>query len=189
MKDCWEEKYIGEDILMYIVKMREKLRTMTKLGHQNLGKAQEKQEQWYNKKARSRELREGQQVLVLLPPSQKMLHAAWQGSYKVTRKVVTVDYEEDMHDKKKQKRIFHINMWKPWYTPGGVTYAMIAASDKEECGGNDIQQPFEEWSTPHTSPEKNEKSLEEYNDVLNSIPGRIKLVKHKIDVRHAKPIR
>ena len=122
--------------------MREKLRIVTELAHQNLGKAQEKQKQWYDKKARNRELKEGQQVL--LPSSQKTLHPAWQGPYKVTRKVGTVDYEVDMHDKRKRKRIFHINMLKTWYTPKGVTYVMMATNDKEGYGGDGIQQPFDD---------------------------------------------
>ena len=68
MKENWEEKeYFGEDVLTYLVKMRESLRTMTELAHQNLGKAQERQKQWHDKNARSRELKEGQQVLVVLP--------------------------------------------------------------------------------------------------------------------------
>jgi len=47
IKESWEEKEdVGEDILTYIVKMREKLRIVTELAHQNLGKAQEKQKQW-----------------------------------------------------------------------------------------------------------------------------------------------
>ena len=198
MKESWEEKEgVGEDILTYVVKMREKLRAMTELAHQNLGKAQEKQKQWYDKKARNRELKEGQQVLVLLPSSQKKLHAAWQGPYKVTRKVGTVDYEVDMHDKRKRKRIFHINMLKPWYTPEGVTYAMMATNDKEEYGGDDILQPFDDnegkplvnEELPVHQQEQMRNLLEEYNDVLSSAPGRTKLVKHKIDVGHAKPIR
>ena len=39
MKESWEEKDVGKDILIYIVKMQWKLRTMTELAHQNLGKA------------------------------------------------------------------------------------------------------------------------------------------------------
>ena len=198
MKENWEEKEdVGEDVLTYLVKMRERLRAMTELAHQNLGKAQERQKQWYDKNARSRELKEGQQVLVLLPSSQKKLHAAWQGPYKVTRKVGTVDYEVDMHEKRKRKRIFHINMFKPWHTPEGATYSIMTVEDKEEYGGDDIQQPFEDneakpfinQELPMNQQEQLRKLLEEYEDVLSSIPGRTEVIKHKVDVGHARPIR
>ena len=133
MKDGWEEKEnTGQDILTYVIEMRERLATMTELAQENLGKAQRRQKQWYDRKARNRELKEGQQVLVLLPTSQKKLQAAWQGPYNVTRKVGTVDYEVYMHDKKKRKRIFHINMLKPWYTNEKVIYSMTTV----DCKGN-----------------------------------------------------
>ena len=197
MKESWEEREnVGEDVLTYVMKMRERLATMTEIAHENLGKAQQKQKQWYDKKARNRELEEGQQVLVLLPSSQKKLHAAWQGPYKVTKKVGTVDYEVDMHDKKKRRRIFHINMLKPWNTPENVTYSMTEVDGIEDYS-EDIQQPFEDNDgNPYINEELSisqqqqmEGLLGEYRDVLSSIPGKIGLVKHKIDVGDAKPIK
>ena len=115
----------------------------------------------------------------------------------MTRKVGTVDHEVDMHDKRKRKRIFHINMLKPWHTPEGVTYSIMTVEDKEEYGGDDIQQPFEDnEAKPFINQELHmnqqeqlRKLLEEYQDVLSSIPGRTELIKHKVDVGHAKPIR
>ena len=94
----------------------------------------------------------------------------------MTRKVGTVDYEVDMHDKSIQKRIFHSKMLKPLYTPKGATYAMMATNDKEEYGGNDIQQPFDgnegkplvNEALPIHQQEQMRNLLEEGNDVLNS---------------------
>ena len=198
MKESWEEReYVGEDVLTYIMNMRERLATMSELAHENLEKAQEKQKRWYDKKARNRELEEGQQVLVLLPSNQKKIHAAWQGPYKITKKVGTVDYEVDMHDKKKRRRIFHINMLKPWYTPENVTYSMTEVDNDEDDSAEDIQQPFEDSEEklyinkelPAGQQEQMKELLDEYRDVLSSIPGKTELVKHKIEVGDAKPIR
>ena len=49
-------------------------------------------------------------MLVLLPTSKLM--AEWQGPYQVTKRVGKVHYQVDMHDRRKRKRIFHINMFQ-----------------------------------------------------------------------------
>ena len=111
--------------------------------------------------------------------------------------VLAVTTRHQQHDKRKRKRIFHIDMLKPWCTPEGVTYAMMTTNSKEEYGGDDIQQLFDDnegkplvnEELPVHQQEQMRNLLEEYNDVLSSAPGRTKLVKHKIDVGHAKPIR
>ena len=80
-------------------------------------------------------------------------------------------------------------MLKPWHTPEGVTYSMMTIDDKEDYGGDDIQQSFEDNEAkpfiykelPINQQEQLRKLLEEYEDVLSSIPGRTELAKHTID--------
>ena len=203
LKESWETKHkVGDDVLTYVTEMREKLASMTELVQENLAKSQDRQKRWYDQKARSRSLEVGQRALVLLPSSNKKLHAAWQGPYVIKRKIGDVNYEVEMHDKKKRQRIFHINMLKPWNTPENVTY-MSLLSGKELEGGNEcfkndeIQYPFEmDSEEPKVNPMLNDAQrcqlknlMQEFKDVFNDIPGRTSLVEHKIDVGDAKPIR
>ena len=203
LKESWETKHkVGDDELTYVTEMREKLASMTELVQENLAKSQDRQKRWYDQKARSRSLEVGQRALVLLPSSNKKLHAAWQGPYVIKRKIGDVNYEVEMHDKKKRQRIFHIDMLKPWNTPENVTYMSIL-SGKELEGGNEcfkndeIQYPFEmDSEEPKVNPMLNDAQrcqlknlMQEFKDVFNDIPGRTSLVEHKIDVGDAKPIR
>eukprot|EP00795_Rhopilema_esculentum_P010424 gene10424-19126_t len=117
---------------------------MAELAQESLGKAQQRQKRWYDQQASSRTLHVGQKVLVLLPLSKKKLHASWQGPYLVTKKFSDVDYEIDMHDNRKRRRIFHINMLKLWNTPENVSYLAIPrdeslTSSYEESTGQVIQ--------------------------------------------------
>ena len=118
LKESWEaESKEGESVLSYVLLMRERLGAMTELVQTKLGEAHKSQKQWYDRTARSRQFTVGDEVLVLLPTSTKRLLAQWQGPYQVTRRVSKVNYEVDMKDKNKRKRVFHVNMLKPFYAP------------------------------------------------------------------------
>ena len=83
--------------------------------------------------AREREFKDGDQVLVLLPTCTSKLMASWQGPG-ITKKVTPVTYEVNMHDKRKKKRIVHVNMLKEWNMPIMVWLwtERVNEEDKEE---------------------------------------------------------
>ena len=70
----------------------------------------DRQKCWYDRSARERKLNKGDHVLVLLPTSSSKLLAQWQGPYTVIRPVGAVNYLVDMHDRRKRKRVFHVNI-------------------------------------------------------------------------------
>ena len=119
-----------------------------KLVQENLSRAQRQQKEWYDRNARSREFQPGDQVLVLLPTSTNKLLAQWQGPYEVVRRCGSVDYEVKMSDRRKQKRIFHVNMLRQWYSPvevAGVAIESVEGSEEvvtwkgdDQCGGPTI---------------------------------------------------
>jgi len=59
---------------------------------------------------------------VLLPTSSNKLLAQWQGPYCILRKVGKVDYEVLMPDKRKRKKVFHVNMLKKWFPTVGSSF-------------------------------------------------------------------
>jgi len=137
LKESWEaESKEGESVLSYVLLMRERLGAMTELVQTKLGEAHKSQKQWYDRTARSRQFTVGDEVLVLLPTSTKRLLAQWQGPYQVTRRVSKVNYEVDMKDKNKRKRVFHVNMLKPFYAPETEGYFM-----EEDYGGQNEDIP------------------------------------------------
>ena len=88
---------------------REKLQEMAELMRNSMEKAKDNQKWWYDKDARLRVFKPGDEVLVLLPTSQEKLLAQWHGPYQIVKRNGRVTYLVDMH-MKKQKRIFHVNM-------------------------------------------------------------------------------
>ena len=80
------------------------------------------QKAWYDCNAKDRELSPGDRVLVLLPTSTNKLLVEWQGPYSISRRVGRVTYEVDMKDRRRRKRIYHINMLHEWVAQDAPGY-------------------------------------------------------------------
>eukprot|EP00731_Ephydatia_muelleri_P007554 Em0003g1802a len=163
--------------------------------------AQKQQKRWYDSNARMREFKDGDQVLVLLPSSTSKLLASWQGPYVVKKRLSDVTYEVDMSDKKKRKRIFHMNMLRAWHTPQ-VTQSLWAGNEEEvedDTEGDDlvVWNSDAEASKQLMINEQLEDSqkiellalLKEFDDVLQNTPGKTNLVEYRIHTDSAPPLR
>ena len=65
LRDIWADEDINEQTkttYQYVLELRERLESRCKLAHDELRKAQENQHKWFNKKARAKHLKEGDQV-------------------------------------------------------------------------------------------------------------------------------
>ena len=170
---------------------------MSELVQQNLSKAQDRQKRWYDQTARIRELHPGDQVLMLLPTSTNKLLAQWQGPYQVLQKVGKVNYMVDMHDRRKRKRIFHINMLLEFHMPKVLDINCLMEEVTREGQDDDIPV----WNEcPHGQPtlgkELDEAQHEQlrglfgdFTDVLGNCPGKTELVEHRIETGAASPVR
>ena len=80
-------------------------------------------------------------MLVLLPTRTEKLLAKWKGPYKVLRKVRRVNYEIAVPGGRKEKKLFHVNMLKPWTNPeeNFVNY-IPDEQDELPCFMRDVQQ-------------------------------------------------
>ena len=84
MRETWEgNESQDESVVSYVLSTREKLKQMVDCVHENLTKQQDRQKRWYDAKARMREIKPGDLVLVLLPTSTNKLLAQWQGPYQI----------------------------------------------------------------------------------------------------------
>ena len=104
---------------------------------ENLGQAQTRQKRWYDKRARTTTFKPGDKVLLLLPIATNKLMAQWQGPYSVIRQVSPVTYEIDVSNKRKKRKIVHMNMLKRWNEPVETCYWTEDVSDD----GDDDEVP------------------------------------------------
>ena len=109
--ETWEaDVSSGESVVSYVMRMRERLEVVAELVKENVGKAQRRQKEWFDRQARESELKVGEKVVILLPTSASKLLAKWQGSFVVKGRKGRVNYEVDMGQRQKKCMTFHINM-------------------------------------------------------------------------------
>jgi len=75
-------------------------------------KNRSKSKVWYDKKARSRSFEPGQEIIALLPLPGNPLQAKYCGPYTILEKLGPVDYFIDTPNRRKQKRVCHVNLLK-----------------------------------------------------------------------------
>ena len=120
-------------------------------------------------------------MLVLLPSTTDKLMAHWQGPYEVIRAIGRVNYEIRMHDHKKKKCIFHINMLKPWTDPPELPEEMLLATEEDGTSDLDVDWRFDNLTAPLTvgskltqqQREQLQQLLEQNGQLLSDKPGRI----------------
>ena len=195
-------------VVQYVLDVRDRLAKMTELAREQEVEAKEKQKRYYDRKARRRELRVGQKVLILLPTSASKLLAQWKGPYEVIDQISPVDYKIRMRGG--IEKVFHINMLKPWFERQSVegTKEVLACLDvinlinseateeiDESIMGNPLIIPKEsykdvEFSKTLTKGQQTELSelCSKYPDVLTDVPGRTPLIEHHVQMTTTEAI-
>ena len=182
-------------MVSYILAIQDKLASMADLVGKNMKKAQETQKHWYDRNAREKTLEPGERVFFLLPTSSNKLLAQWQGSYTVEKRVSNVIYQVDMCNKRKRHRVFHINMLRQWH--GLPTDSSLWADDTEEVEDEipvwGKEETRVQWELPSHLDEQQKRSLHallgDFEDTLQSKPGRTTMIDHSIDTGSSQAIR
>ena len=100
---------------------------------ENLQEAQQRQKRWYDRAARETEFQPVDQVLVLLPTTERKLLARWQGPYRILWRTGKVTYLVDLHDTRKRKRTLNAN-------PVATSYVA-----EETSGADNEEEDIPDW--------------------------------------------
>ena len=120
-------------------------------------------------------------MLVLLPTSTNKLLAEWCGPYPILRRVNDVNYEINMTDRRKKKRIFHVNMLREWHTPSVVSlFAEKSFGETDDdvilwdrpTDGDTCEPPIINAQLDQAQRNELDGLLQRYSDVLSSHPGK-----------------
>ena len=85
---------------------------MTELAQKNANKAQDRQKAVYDRTCQTREVKTGDQVLVLLPAEGNPLKLELVGPFTTTKKVTPVDYQVKIPGRRQEEKVYHINLLK-----------------------------------------------------------------------------
>ena len=221
LRDIWADEDINEQTkttYQYVLELRERLESTCKLAHDELRKAQGNQHKWFNKKAKAKHLKEGDQVLLLLPTKLNKLEMQWQGPFDIIKKVRENDYVINLDG---QHKMFHANMLRKYLVRKTIDNGMVilcgcrhleiatgemaendSLEERDTCEerSDDIKycplRATQTWKDVKISTDLNEDQqrevrqlLEEYSDVLTDIPGKTNLAECNIELTDDIPFR
>ncbi|CAM5173343.1 unnamed protein product [Eretmochelys imbricata] len=202
MRDEWEGKATpdGESVVEYVLIFRERLAELMGLARENLARAQRKQKVWYDCTARAPAYATGDQVTVLIPMRKNKLQAAWEGPFKVIKQLNEVNYVVELSNRAHHRRVYHVNMMKPYYARGNVVLAMCGQWEEE--GDDPLVDLFpgtragsplgtislSDQLTP--APQAEVRGvLHPYRQLFSKQPGRTNLTVHRVQTGSHLPIR
>ncbi|KYO38572.1 hypothetical protein Y1Q_0023303 [Alligator mississippiensis] len=173
--------------------LQDRIQKAQRIAQHNVREAQERQETYYNRRARPRTFQPGDQVLVSIPTTSSKQLAMWQGPFSVIRQVGPVDYKVRKLGHRQEQQVYHVNRLKEWRTPQGWM-AQEKASEGvlgPLCPGLGRAVPKE---AVHLSNELNNCQrqellaiVEEFHEVFQESPGRMVSIQHEIRMPIAKP--
>lgn len=117
LRELWEgdREAIEDDTRTtyeYVINLRERLQETCKLAQEELQKAGDSYQYYYDNRAREREVNVGDKVLLLLPTSRNKLLLQWQGPFEVVKKANRYNYVLDVNGTECK---YHINMIKRYH--------------------------------------------------------------------------
>lgn len=189
-------------ILDHVSAFRERLVNATKTAHENLKSAQEKMKSQFDKRAVSRSFEPGEEVLVLLPSEgDSCLSSKYVGPYRIDQKLSKVNYLVHTPDRRKLKRVCHVNMLKKYFDREPKPAAAVGKPDdsmfdlSENIGFTlnnsgvlkniDLKLMHLNASQQHDV----KHLLYSYPTLFSDVPGLTTVTEHDIDVGQASPIK
>ena len=122
-----------------------------KVAQENLKRSQQKMKEQYDKGIKERQLRTGDKVLIMLPVPGEPLRAKFCGPYEVEKKVNDLNYVVSTPDRRKKKRLCHINMLEQNFerqdkaqVASVQRYCENANTDQSEAKDNQVEGEEEE---------------------------------------------
>lgn len=218
VKERWlAEPQVETNLLEYVCYFKDRLYKAYDMAKSNLSNSQERMKSWYDKNARERSFQVGEKVLILLPIQGEPLRAKFSGPYIIERKLNSVNYVVKTPDRRKTRRVCHVNMLKKYHErisetkPVVVTCSSIEISENKVVDNNENDEDVRFASV--TSSLMNQNSdvlmnldcklchlpelehnemveiLESYVQIFQDKPGRTSMLFHDVDVGNASPIK
>ena len=172
LKQCWTEQCDDDDVKNsydYVIDLKNRISETCEMARTQLLKSQKRYKKCYDRKARSRKYRVGDQVLILLPTSNNKLLLQWKGPFSITECVTPNDYALDVNGK---RRVFHANMLKQYFRRVsasdniGASLFQIAATSIIECDEINVESENFEMRDEEFLCFSQNKSDENIEDVM-----------------------
>ena len=142
LKELWTENIEEAKVKTsyeHAIELKEKLESTMQLVKENLKKSQGRYKHYFDKKAKQRNAKIGDKVLVLLPTKNNKLVMQWKGPYAVVGEPCKNDFQIVMG---KKKRTYHVNMLKQYMERNEDRNEICSASIIPEEDGLELEQIY-----------------------------------------------
>ena len=192
LKELWTDQSNESETkttYQYIIDLQDRLEKTCQLAREELRKSKEKYRHQYNKKARLRSFKEGDEVLLLLPTDHNKLLMQWKGPFKITKKLSVMNYQIDMGSR---KQTFHANLLKRYYRReqdipeseeklGALSVIATAVIEEEKDDEVAAHEPFsmtneELLHLPPLTPKETEKDVKMSPELDDSQQREVKRI-------------
>ena len=212
LRELWTNEIQDEDVkttYQHVIDLRNKLEDTLKLAHDELKISQQRYKKYADRGRKTKQIKEGDKVLVLLPTDNNKLLMQFKGPYTVRKKVNEFDYVVEV---KGIEKLYHANLLKKYYERDDhekddeVQCATIVEELDEEDMGFDYKRAVqvdlpnlrakETINDVDVNPDLPEKQkaevltiLNEFKDVITDVPGNTNVEEHKIRLTTETPVR
>jgi len=186
-----------QNVVEFILGTRERLRHALDVATEHATQERSRAKRWYDRRAYQRTFQPGDKVLVLLPIPGNPLQSKFHGPYVVEQQLGPVDYVVSTPDRRKTKRICHVNLLEAYHErdPRFVTYVL---SEPVTVGHETVPEettvnPTVYDALPGLPPEEQaelQAILTEFAYLFSDKPGKTTLGVHHIELLpNTQPIR
>ena len=218
LHEMWSNGELSKDTqnsYQFLLDLRSRLEETAQIAAENTNIAMKQYKTYFDARSTNRSFIAGDEVLVMLPDNSNKLLLAWQGHYKVLKKVNKVDYAMDVKGKTK---LFHVNLLKKYIRRSTVclsTFDGLSSSEviEEVTSPNvatnlciiedspDTELPTVSSENPSIENFKLGKSLtgdmvadlqgvlKNFDNVFSDIPGCTSTITHTIKLKTNEPLK
>jgi RNase H-like domain found in reverse transcriptase/Reverse transcriptase (RNA-dependent DNA polymerase)/Integrase zinc binding domain/Integrase core domain/SCAN domain len=192
-----------KSVVEFMLEIRERLRSSLELATIHAREQRTKAKVWYDRKARLQVFKPGDKVLMLLPIPGSPLELKLHGPYVIVEKLGPVDYVISTPERRKTRRICHVNLLRPYRQRDLTTYPDLpgfAATVNVVYDENDVTLPsingnitkLSSKNLEQLTPQQQSELVSifsEFDGVFSDKPGRTTLCEHHIELMPgAKPV-
>ena len=174
------------NLIDFVLDLREKIKVSLQIANDNELVHKSKSKEWYDLHAKSVTFEKGEQVLLLLPLIGKPLQAKYCGPYQVLKRLGEVDYLVGTPDRRKAKRVVHVNLMKKYLARQGEKVLVVDSEPEVNVLISDTGMStsfLESVNMEHLNQSQIDdltNVLCKFQSVFSDKPGRTTVVSHDV---------
>jgi hypothetical protein len=170
-------------VIDFVLDLRERIKTSIDASMVVYEQQQGKIKALFDRKSQDIEYQVGQLVLILIPIPGNPLSAKLHGPYKVLSRLGPVDYMIETPDRRKTKRVCHVNLLRPYHSRESCSNFLVDPLPTKSVLSFSDQLKDRLNHLPLTEHDTILAVLNEFKDVFSDKPGKTTAFHHHIELK------